>query len=155
MQHSGPVDVDLETFFREDHRACDALWSELESAVDAGDDARARSLWERFDARMRRHLAMEEEVLFPAFEQASGMMGGGPTAVMRMEHEQMRGVLAEMGRAAQGGDFEAVADHGDTLLMLIQQHNAKEEGVLYPMASQVLGGQWAALAQQLARYGDQ
>ncbi len=133
-------------FFSEDHRACDEAWAALEGAASSGDAAKARALWVDFDARLRRHLAMEEQVLFPAIEDATGMRGVGPVAVMLHEHQQMKALLAEMGRRAQAGDFEGVLDQGDTLLMLIQQHNAKEENVLYPMADNVLASRWAELA---------
>ena len=95
---------------------------------------------------------MEEEILFPAIEEKTGMVNQGPTAVMRMEHEQMRGVLDQMAQAIEAGDFQATLDQGDTLLMPIQQHNIKEEGVLYPMADQVLGEGWEALANQLKNF---
>ena len=36
---------------------------------------------------------------------------------MRMEHTQMRGVLDQMAQAAKSGDFGAVVDHGDTLML--------------------------------------
>lgn len=143
---TGPV-----AFFTDDHRRCDEIWSAVESAVDAGDTARAATLFAEFHADMLRHFAMEEEVLFPAFEQATGMQGG-PTQVMRMEHEQMRAVLEQMANAASRGDFDQVVDHGDTLLMVVQQHNVKEEGVLYPMAEQRLASQWGEIASRLAPY---
>ena len=41
------------------------------------------------------------------------------------------------------GDTEEALDLGDTLLMVIQQHNVKEEGMLYPMAENMLAGEWA------------
>ena len=90
--------------------------------------------------------------MFPAFEQVSGMTGGGPTFVMRSEHEQMRGVLDQMAAAVAGGDVEEMLDLGDTLLMLVQQHNAKEEGILYPAADGMLGPQWAEMSTKLQGY---
>jgi len=95
---------------------------------------------------------MEEEVLFPAFDSRSGMGGGGPTAMMRMEHQQMRGLLDQIGEAMAAGDAQEAMDIGDTLLMLIQQHNVKEEGMLYPMAENMLAGEWAGLAAKLEKY---
>lgn len=144
--HDGPS-----PWFTADHRTCDRQWAEVEAAVDRGDDAAAAAAWARFDASMRRHLDMEEAVLFPALE-AAGMGRMGPIHVMRMEHDQMRSVLRTLAGAADAGEWEEVADHGDTLLMLIQQHNAKEEAVLYPMADQMLAGAWAELSVKLARY---
>ena len=66
-------------------------------------------------------------------------MAGGPTAVMRMEHKQIRGLLADMTQDIEAHNTEAYLGHSETLLILIQQHNAKEEQVLYPMAEQALG----------------
>ncbi len=143
--HGSP---NLRDFFTRDHRACDEAWALLEDALG---DSRADcpALWKTFDEAMRRHLAMEEEVMFPAFEQATGMTGG-PTMVMRMEHEQMRALLDDMGRCMQALDHQGTLDRGDTLLMLIQQHNLKEEGMLYPMAAQALDGRWSELTDRLA-----
>ncbi len=138
-------------FFTTDHRGCDSLWAKAEGALDKKTEG-AKASFEAFDAAMRRHFAMEEEILFPAIEEKTGMVNQGPTAVMRMEHEQMRGVLDQMAQAIEAGDFQATLDQGDTLLMLIQQHNIKEEGVLYPMADQVLGEGWEALANQLKNF---
>lgn len=141
---AAPAD-DLAAFFTADHQACDAAWAEVEAAPDL---ATAAPLLQAFDRRMRRHLAMEEEVLFPAFDAASGMAGMGPPAVMRAEHAQMRAVLDQMVGAS---DLRALHNLGDTLLMLIQQHNLKEEGMLYPMCAQLLD--WASLRASLAKYG--
>ena len=50
------------------------------------------------------------------------------------------------------GDLEGALDLGDTLLMLIQQHNVKEEGMLYPMAENMLSTEWGEMAAQLEKY---
>jgi hemerythrin-like domain-containing protein len=146
-QQGGPL-----TFFTSDHRACDAVWAELESAASAGEKERTDELFAEFDKAMRRHFEMEEQVLFPALEEAMNMPGMGPVQVMRGEHDQMRAVLDQMREELAGGDPEAMLDHGDTLLMLIQQHNVKEENILYPMAEQSLTSRWQELRQQLAKY---
>lgn len=139
----------LITFFSDDHRECDDLWAVVEAAANVKDESKAKSSFAEFAQRLERHLKLEEEILFPAFEAATGMRGG-PTAVMRSEHVRMRAVVAEMERRLGSGDLEGLLDQGDTLLMLIQQHNAKEEGMLYPMAEQHLQSQWDAIAAQLA-----
>ena len=142
----------LADFFAQDHRDCDARWADVEELLDTDDIEMARAAWQKFDASMRRHLAMEEEVLFPAFDARSGMAGGGPVAVMKMEHQQMRGLLDQVGNAVESGDAGEAMDIGDTLLMLVQQHNVKEEGMLYPMAENMLAGDWEDLVEQLSKY---
>ncbi len=138
----------LVTFFSQDHRHCDALWAEVEATNERGKADETRAAWQAFEQATRAHFAMEEEVLFPAFEEASGMRGG-PTEMMRIEHRQMRALLDQMGASAAKSDFDEVLDHGDTLLMLIQQHNSKEEHVLYPMAEQHLAANWPEIANRL------
>lgn len=142
----------LAAFFAQDHQDCDSRWAELEEQLDGADEVTAQALWQAFDSSMRRHLAMEEDILFPAFDARSGMGGGGPTAMMRIEHQQMRGLLDQIGASIAIGDSEEALDVGDTLLMLIQQHNMKEEGMLYPMAQNMLSGEWADLAGKLEKY---
>lgn len=139
-------------FFIADHRACDDTWAALEAAASAGDAATSQARWETFHTALQRHFRMEEEVLFPALEEATGMRDAGPVAVMKHEHQQMRALLTELSRAAQAGDYQGLLDQGDTLLMVIQQHNAKEEGILYPLADRTLEPQWPALAERLKQY---
>ena len=83
------------------------------------------------------HLGFEEQTLFPALE-AAVPMASGPTSVMRIEHAQMRELFIELRGAVAQRDAAALADAVETLLLLIQQHNAKEESVLYPIADQSL-----------------
>lgn len=80
------------------------------------------------------------------------MVDGGPVAVMQTEHQQMIGLLEQIDEAMQAGDAQQAMDLGDTLLMLIQQHNAREEDIFYPMAQDVLTGEWDNLAIILADY---
>ncbi|TDR81366.1 hemerythrin domain-containing protein [Paludibacterium purpuratum] len=119
----------------EQHRGCDDFLVRAEAAVRDGDWTTALAAWQPFEADMQRHFALEEEHLFPAFEAATGMTMG-PTAVMRGEHAEMRELFAELRAALAAQDSEAFLGQGETLLILMQQHNMKEENVLYPMCAQ-------------------
>ena len=125
-------------FLGGDHSVCDDLFASAETAAAQKNWDSARSLFERFQAAMTHHLAMEEDVLFPAFEARTGMRAG-PTQVMRMEHEQMRGLLQDMASAVEACNQDGYLGLSETLNMLMQQHNLKEENMLYPMSDQVLG----------------
>ncbi len=63
----------------------------------------------------------------------------GPTQVMRMEHSQIRSLLEEMREAIFHGEQENFFSLSETLLIMTQQHNMKEENVLYPMCEKHLG----------------
>lgn len=139
----------LADWFRQDHRDCDTRWAETEALLQEG-TGEAEAAWRRFEAALLRHLEIEERILFPAVESATGMQAGGPTAVMRSEHTQMRGVLEHMRQAMAQSDFAHALEQGDSLFLLLQQHNVKEEGVLYPMAERALGPEWATLRARIA-----
>ena len=120
------------------HRHCDTLFAAAEEAALSGDWAAAGPAFERFNAQMTAHFDAEETLLFPAFEDATGM-SAGPTQMMRYEHDQMRGLLAQMAAACEARDSESYGGSAETLLMLMQQHNMKEEHILYPMCDRSLG----------------
>jgi len=76
-------------------------------------------------------------VLFPEFEGRTGIFMG-PTQVMRMEHAQARELIERMERALEEKKEKEFFAIGDTFMILIQQHNLKEEQILYPMCDQHL-----------------
>jgi len=135
-------------FLGSDHHACDDVFASAEEAVARKDWDSARSLFDRFQAAMARHLAMEEDVLFPAFESRTGM-SGGPTEVMRMEHAQMRDLLQAMADAVAAGNQNGYLGLSETLNMLMQQHNLKEENMLYPMSDRVLGAERDSVIREM------
>ena len=131
-----------------DHRHCDEVLATLEQAVNKGDWDEAGKLTSTFIDSMEHHIAMEEEVLFPAFEQKTGMTGG-PTMIMREEHKQMRNLFMQLQYALDGKDSEEILDTTETLLVLMQQHNMKEEGILYPMSDEQLGQEAGDVLQRM------
>lgn len=135
-------------FLGNDHRSCDDLFAAAENAVVKKDWGGAGGLFERFLAAMAHHLAMEETVLFPAFEARMGS-GMGPTQVMRMEHEQMRALFQDMARALADANSDRFLGLSETFNVLMQQHNLKEENVLYPMADQMLAGERDGLIRSM------
>jgi len=120
------------------HRRCDDLFVAAEEDVQRHNWAAAEKSFARFHAQMQAHFKAEEDLLFPAFEAATGM-NAGPTQMMRYEHEQMRSLLSQLTEACAARDDEAYAGAAETLLTLMQQHNMKEENILYPMCDQALG----------------
>ncbi len=124
-------------FLGGDHRSCDDLFASAEESAGQKNWGEAQTFFSQFHAAMLHHLAMEENVLFPAFEDRTGSTGG-PTQVMRMEHEQMRGLMQDMAHAVAKTDYEGYLGLSETLNMLMQQHNMKEENILYPMTDKVL-----------------
>jgi hemerythrin-like domain-containing protein len=138
----------LSRFLANEHNHCDDLFAEAENAVADKNWPLAASSLQRFVTETQRHFSHEEDVLFPAFETQTGMRGG-PTQVMREEHRQMNDVFAAMQDTVARQDGNAYLGLSETLLMLIRQHNLKEENILYPMAEQALAGQGDELLAQM------
>jgi hemerythrin-like domain-containing protein len=122
------------------HKHCDELFAVAEEAAHRARWPECRSLFNRFRGELEAHFATEEQVLFPAFESVSGMVAG-PSQVMRFEHAQMRDLMARMEQAVSSQDGDEFAGSAETLLVLMQQHNMKEENILYPMCERTLAGQ--------------
>lgn len=134
--------------FPDHHRHCDELFAAAEEAAQNDDWVAATSAFERFNGQMQAHFDAEESVLFPAFEAATGMTSG-PTQMMRLEHQQMRSLLAQIEFACAEHDSDGYAGAAETLLMLMQQHNMKEENILYPMCDQALAAEAGNLSARI------
>ncbi len=126
----------IKEFLSSDHSRCDELFASMEDAVADSIDS-ARGAYEEFATSTEHHFQMEERVMFPEFETKTGMTQG-PTEMMRQEHMQMRNLVKEMGLAIDAKDKDKFFGNSETLMILMQQHNMKEEQMLYPMAQQHL-----------------
>jgi hemerythrin-like domain-containing protein len=128
------------------HRQCDESFAKLENSVADQDWSNPR-VFEEFFSVMTKHFQAEEDVLFTALE---SKMGGpiGPTQMMRQEHQQMSVLLDQMKGAFAAKDREKFLSLSDTWMVLAQQHNMKEEEVLYPMMDGALEGEAPALINQ-------
>lgn len=131
-----------------DHERCDALFADLETELERSDWARAGGALDRFRNALFRHFAMEETILFLAFEEATGS-STGPTAVMRMEHAHIRGIVDRIADSLARRDVEDLFGHADTLRIMMLQHNLKEESILYLMTDRVLAGRSGAVIEAM------
>lgn len=131
-----------------DHRRCDDYFSAAEEAALHGEWEAAATQFNQFLIAMQHHFVKEETVLFPAFEQCTHLTGG-PTGVMRMEHTQMRELFQDLQQALASHDANAYAGAAETLLILMQQHNLKEEQMLYRMCDQMLAQESADLIERM------
>lgn len=138
----------ISEYLSSDHHRCDGLFALAEEATGSNDWGKIAGESSAFLESMRHHFAMEEEVLFPAIEERTGM-SMGPTQVMRMEHQQMRQLFDAMTHALENRDKDDFLGQTETLLVLMQQHNLKEEQILYRMADQVLVGESAQMIARL------
>jgi len=116
----------------QDHRYCDMILSELENTVLEENWAVAELKVRQVTKNILYHFEHEEETLFPWLEKMTGE-DNGPTRVMRNEHSDIRQMLTELHSCISEKDILRYLGVSDPLGIYIQQHNLKEENILYPM----------------------
>ncbi|MBE7417719.1 MAG: hemerythrin domain-containing protein [Ideonella sp.] len=135
----------ITTYMQHDHELIDGIAERASAAAAGGDSATLAREAAQFLQRLERHIEMEEHVLFPAFEQRTGMREAGPSVQMRAEHEQMRGILAQMRDAMKANDAPGYRSASRALFEILVPHNMKEEQMMYPMLDDAMGADGAAL----------
>jgi hemerythrin-like domain-containing protein len=140
--------MEISNYMHNEHRRCDDAFAKAEQAAGSGDFSEAFKHFEDFMIDTLKHFDKEEEILFPAFEEATGS-SEGPTQVMRYEHNQVRGLLEQLKDAIDKQDKERFFSVADTLMVLLQQHNMKEEQMLYAMCDRVLGPKAKEIVEEM------
>jgi iron-sulfur cluster repair protein YtfE (RIC family) len=125
-------------YLGDDHRRLDAILKAVGTLVEAASFDEAASRFAEFSGGLSRHIDVEEQVLFPAFEQAMGR-ASGPTAVMRAEHVEIRQRMQRLEAALGTRDGNGARDAVDQLEAILGEHNLKEERILYPGCDRAAG----------------
>ncbi|HEY8856292.1 MAG TPA: hemerythrin domain-containing protein [Rugosibacter sp.] len=119
------------------HKKCEDMMLTAKEVAAQLDWTKVDMILRELSTELEKHLSVEEDVIFPAYEKASGIRSG-PTQVMRQEHHQMRGLLQTLQQVLADQENEIFIKMIDTLIGLMQQHNMKEEQVLYPSCDRLL-----------------
>ena len=127
----------INTFMSSDHKACDEQFANLENIVDESNFDVAKMMFKEFEKHMLHHFDMEEKIMFPAYNNCEGGHCN-PTGVMLMEHDQMRGLFTQMDEAIRENDKDRFLGFSENLLFIMQQHNMKEEQMMYNLADESL-----------------
>lgn len=114
-----------------DHDRLDLIFLQF-SKLKKADFSKSKSLFQEFNQGIQRHILWEEKILFPLFEEKTGMKGIGPTEVMRMEHSQIKFFLEKISTALSQNTVQDIDGLESGLLDVLKPHNEKEENVLYP-----------------------
>lgn len=133
----------ITAYFEADHDRLDRLFSQFQAAKRV-DFPKAKPFFRNFRQGLRRHILWEEEILFPVFEEKSGVgRDAGPTAVMRREHRMIEEMLEAVHDKVRAADPES-DDEERALLEVLGAHNNKEENVLYPAIDGLVSDKEAA-----------
>lgn len=122
--------------FAEDHDRLDRLL-ETYRQLKRVDFARAKEAFKQFRFGLQRHILWEENILFPLFEEKTGMRDRGPTFVMRAEHREIGKWLEALHDKVRAHDVDSDREE-EVLFETLFAHNHKEENVLYPAMDRLL-----------------
>jgi hemerythrin superfamily protein len=125
----------ITAFYEEDHDRLDELFKTFQ-ASKGSDFTKAKDAFKEFKVGLQRHIVWEEELLFPTWEEKTGMIEDGPTPVMRFEHSQIKQLLDAIHQKVEGQNLETDQEE-QALLNLLSSHNRKEERALYPAIDNV------------------
>ncbi|MBI5398320.1 hemerythrin domain-containing protein [Candidatus Woesearchaeota archaeon] len=127
-------------FMGKDHDRLDSIFEKFRHSANDPDELRQR--FHDFKIGLQRHIVWEEDILFPVFENNTGMRDSGPTAVMRMEHRKIKEFLEKIHQSIARGIAQGAAAEIDRqaggLIEVLSDHNNKEEEILYPWIDETL-----------------
>jgi uncharacterized protein (DUF2249 family) len=126
------ADRTITEYLQSDHRRLDGIMESFQAALKQARWEEASTDFREFVLGLRRHIKIEEEILFPVFEEKTGMTDAGPTFVMKMEHKEIHDLLDRTLAATDGHDAARASETAGALISILMDHNMKEEHILYP-----------------------
>lgn len=134
------TDRTITDYLQTDHRRLDGIMDSFQDALRGERWEDASKDFHEFVLGLRRHIKIEEEILFPVFEEKTGMIDAGPTFVMKMEHKEINELLDRILAATGGHDGSAATEAAGELISILTDHNMKEEHILYPESDSFISG---------------
>ena len=130
----------VRTVLEAEHRWIDERFGQFQHGLEAGQaDAHP---FDEAAQKLHRHIYLEEELLFPRVE-TRGL--ARPTAVMAQEHGEICRQLDAVGSLlASDAGASRIREALGPLRGLLEEHNVKEEQILYPACDRLLTEQEAA-----------
>lgn len=125
--------AEVTEFFALDHERLDQL---LAAVQHCHLPDQARVLMRSLRQGLIRHMAWEEQLLFPLFEAKTGWRDIGPVVGFKAEHRRILTLLDAIGRQP----LPATAPELRTLQSVLACHNHREERLLYPSIDQDCSG---------------
>ena len=122
--------------FEADHKRLTALLKNYQE-FRSSDFPRARENFEAFQFGLRRHMAWEEDVLFPLFERKTGIETGSATVTLKEHHREIVRYLDAMQAKLARNDRKTEIEE-DQLLSVLEIHDRMEEELLYPSMDQLV-----------------
>jgi hemerythrin-like domain-containing protein len=134
-----------------EHSLYEDLLTECHDAVENEDWEGVNLIFSQLVMHLKRHIALEEEVLYPAYESAPNAPQG-PTGALREEHSTIIRLLQDMAPIIRTRDSEHLLESLAYLENQMIKHHEKEEDIFLPMASHILNSSRDELSSRLRQY---
>lgn len=119
------MDQMITDFMSHDHDKLDTLFRNY--VANKKNENKAKEFFAAFKGDLELHIVWEEDILFPIFEEKTGILG--PTECMKIEHREIKNYLEKI----SNGIGKVATDIFEVgLLEVLGAHNQKEEFILYP-----------------------
>lgn len=128
-----PVDV-LDALKR-DHKRLDAMFAQVIHLTDQANLIQAHAIMQAFIEGLRRHFAVEHDILAKAIRTPPNAMGQDPTAAMMQEHNEIlqQSVMIESGFEEIDATPGSVSPLLAILAGYLSKHEYREEASLFPI----------------------
>ncbi|HEV2548859.1 MAG TPA: hemerythrin domain-containing protein [Stellaceae bacterium] len=140
----------LSEVFRRDHQRLEEIIGEVERRVATGEWPQALAGFTSFREAIERHMAVEEQWLFPVAETDDVPASSALTATLRKGHRDLRVFFEELQDALAARDDEEFRQTAATMRELLRLHDEKEEVELYSAVESCLDNDGAAVIARLA-----
>ena len=134
-----------------EHSLYEDLLSRCRDAVESEDWGTVDKIIHELVTHLKRHMAMEEEVLYPAYE-SSPHAPQGPTMALREEHSNIVRLIRDTARVIRSRDSDHVLECLAHLDYQMIKHHEKEEDIFLPMASHILNSSRDELLRKLEEF---
>lgn len=135
MNNKKNIKFSISDFFEKDHDRIDVLFRDYLKLKHLN-FAEAKKNFVAFKHGLEKHIAREKDILFPVFQRKTGITEG-PILVLEEEHRQILRMLQQINLRIQKNDVSSNRTEHD-LIVILGQHNVKEENVLYPVLDHLL-----------------
>jgi hemerythrin-like domain-containing protein len=142
----------LSEVFCRDHQRWERVLAEVERRVATEEWEQALADFAAFREGLERHMAVEEQCLFPVAEAEGASARTALAETLRKGHRDLRVFFDEVQDAIAGRDEEEFRHVVATMRALLRLHDEKEETELYPEVESRLGNDGAAA---IARLGEE
>ena len=134
-----------------EHSLYEDLLSQCQEAVEIENWDGVDRIFNDLVTHLKRHMALEEEVLYPAYE-AAPHAPQGPTTALREEHSAIVRLVRDMAQIIRTRNSEHMLECLAQLEYRMIKHHEKEEDIFLPMASHILESSRDELLSKLAEF---